>query len=209
MGDGKNPVSTTREMGDGKNPVSTGLNNYCKIFLISHHFMDDELYQNKYRIRSTRATWWNYNEGTYFITICTKDKFHYFGEIVDEEMILSTIGKKTVEYITAIPSYYPQVIIVNFVVMPNHVHLVLIINSEDIKIASTNEQQSHKSKLLPSIIGNFKASVTRFARSHQIPFSWQSRYHDHIIRNQEELSKITDYVLNNVHRWSQDRYHAE
>ena len=169
----------------------------------------DEKYQNIYRVQTARASWHNYDGGVYFITICTKDFKHYFGRINNHVMNLSRIGEQATKCLKDIPTHFPHVEIPLFVVMPNHVHLVLIINSEDIKIASTNEQQSHKSKLLPSIIGNFKASVTRFARSHQIPFSWQSRYHDHIIRNQEELSKITDYVLNNVHRWSQDRYHAE
>jgi len=166
-----------------------------------------ELFQDKYRVRSTRATWWEYNEGTYFITICTRDKNHYFGEVVDEEMVLSMIGKKTVECISEISHYFPQTIVICSIVMPNHVHLVLMINVDDSKSSSATEHQSNKSKLLPTIIGNFKASVTRFANSNQIPFLWQSRYHDHIVRNQEELSKITDYVLNNVHRWSQDRYY--
>ena len=164
----------------------------------------DELFQNKYRIRSARATWCNYNEGIYFVTICTKDKCHYFGEIVDEEMTYSSVGKRAVECVAEISDYYPQVVVAGSVVMPNHVHLVLIIKN-DLPVSSSAEE-SCKSSLLSSIIGNFKASVTRFAHRQRIPFSWQSRYHDHIIRKQEELSKIMDYVLNNVHRWSQDRY---
>ena len=89
-------------------------------------------YQNKYRIASVRLQSWNYgNNGAYFITICTKDKIHHFGRVENGEMILTESGRLAEQYWEEIPQHFPYVELGNFVIMPNHMHGILIINKMD------------------------------------------------------------------------------
>ena len=86
-------------------------------------------YQNKYRIESARLQSWDYgNNGSYFITICTKNREHHFGKIVEQEMQLNETGKLAEQYWVEIPIQFPFIELGNFVVMPNHVHGILIID---------------------------------------------------------------------------------
>ncbi len=93
--------------------------------------MDDK-FQNKYRISSTRLQNWDYGwNASYFVTICTKTREHYFGKIVDGEMCLSEIGGIAQQCWREIPDHFPFVILDAFVIMPNHVHGIIIINKTD------------------------------------------------------------------------------
>jgi REP element-mobilizing transposase RayT len=86
-------------------------------------------YKNKYRIPSARAALWNYsNNGAYFITICTKNRRHFFGECSKGKMTLSTMGAIVQGFWFEIPKHFPFVQLGEFVVMPNHIHGVLILN---------------------------------------------------------------------------------
>jgi len=91
--------------------------------------MPEENHWNQYRRITTRALWHDYNGGMYFITICTKDKEHYFGEITDGVMNLSEIGKCLQEQIVKTPEIRADMNVEMplFVIMPNHVHLIIII----------------------------------------------------------------------------------
>lgn len=84
-----------------------------------------ELYQGKYRIKSVRATWCNYNEGLYFITICTAGKRHFFGEIKDAKMLFSEIGEYAQHCLSQIEQLHRNVVVPYCVVMPNHVHIII------------------------------------------------------------------------------------
>ena len=91
-----------------------------------------EKYKNKYRIPSSRLQHWDYGwNASYFITICTHNHEHYFGGIVDGEMILSDIGKIAWRFWSEISNHFPFVILNAFVVMPNHVHGIIIIDKTD------------------------------------------------------------------------------
>ena len=85
-------------------------------------------FQNKFRIPSARATFHNYDGGAYFVTICTAGMEHFFGKISDGEMKYSEIGLFAVEQIANITSHYPYAEIPLYVVMPNHVHLIVFID---------------------------------------------------------------------------------
>ena len=88
-------------------------------------------FQNKYRIPSARLQNWDYgSEGNYFITICTHGREHYFGEIITD-MNLSSIGQLATQYWAEIPAHFPFIELGNFVVMPNHVHGILIIHKRE------------------------------------------------------------------------------
>lgn len=177
-----------------------------------------ELYQGKYRIKSVRATWCNYNEGLYFITICTAGKRHFFGEIKDAEMLFSEIGEYAQYCVSQIEQLHRNVVVPYSVVMPNHVHIILSITTDqpytddvvetphcDVSTVNRKMQKiANRCGRLSHLITQFKSSITKYARQNAIEFGWQSRFHDHIIRNQDELKKISDYIQNNVYRWNSD-----
>ena len=85
-------------------------------------------FKARYRIPSARASWHNYRGGAYFVTICTKDREFYFGKIEDEQMCLSEIGKYAEEQFRDVSLYYPYADIPVYVMMPNHIHAIVIID---------------------------------------------------------------------------------
>jgi REP element-mobilizing transposase RayT len=86
-------------------------------------------YQNKYRISSARAPFWDYSHNAaYFVTICTKNREWFFGDVVDGDMVLSEIGKIANDYWLAIPEHFPFVKLGAHIIMPNHVHGIIIID---------------------------------------------------------------------------------
>ncbi|AEL25618.1 transposase [Cyclobacterium marinum] len=89
-------------------------------------------YQNKYRVGSIRLPGYDYRKnGAYFITICTKNREHFFGKIVDAPtMQLNELGQITHKYWMEIPNHFPFVELENFVVMPNHTHGILVIKRD-------------------------------------------------------------------------------
>lgn len=89
-------------------------------------------FQNKYRIASTRLQHWDYSRNaSYSITICTKDKKFYFGDVIDGQMQLSKMGRIAEKYWNEIPRHFPFVKLGEYVIMPNHVHGIMIIDKTD------------------------------------------------------------------------------
>lgn len=179
---------------------------------------DSEYFNGKYRIKTVRADWIDYNNGDFLVTICTKNKYHYFGHIENGKMHLTDIGLYAMEALQNIPNHNPYCEVLGFVIMPNHVHLILsIINiCETQCIASLPSESAILSQmriiatqrsLLARTIANFKSAITRYANEQNIEFKWQPRYHDVFIRNQAMMNKIADYVDNNVVRWETDCYY--
>ncbi len=179
-------------------------------------------FQNKYRIETTRLPDWNYgSNGAYFITICTKNKLYYFGEIIDDKMNLYEIGKLAKKYWYEIPKHFPFVRLGAFIVMPNHVHGIIIIDKPDDKrIENIDDDNVETPKLGVStpkwksgtigvIINQYKRIVTINARKINPNFAWQSRFYEHIIRNEKSLSKIENYIINNPLKWFYDEYNTE
>lgn len=183
--------------------------------------MSSDLYHNKYRIPSARATWHDYNGGAYFVTICTRDMEHYFGEIVSGEMNITEIGEYVQQCIKNIPQHNTYAKVPAFVVMPNHVHLIVIIDDENadsicrdvpwrVSTYGKNETMqtiANQQGRLSTMIGGFKQSVTRYANANSISFAWQTRFHDRIIRDHDEMNRIAEYIENNVARWESDEFH--
>ena len=183
--------------------------------------------------KSPRATWHDYNGGRYFVTFCTKNHDLYFGDVVDGKMELSEIGQWTAKQIeqTAIIRQN-DVEIPMFVVMPNHVHLIVVYNRVVPCRDASNASESNvsadnmpdnvsadargaslrfgpQSGNLASVVRGIKSAVTKYAIEHNIPFAWQPRYHDHIIRNQLEMNRIADYIQNNPMKWELDRFYKK
>jgi len=190
-----------------------------------------ELYKNKFHIESTRLPGYDYSQpGYYFVTICTKYKFCYFGEIVDEKMVLNNIGKIAVKYWLEIPKHFLQVTLDEFVIMPNHVHGIVEINENcrdealprlyinatepniNIHQSYTGQhpqmsQISPKPNSLSTIIGSYKSICTKTINQlhGNNYFAWQSRFYDHIIKNDQALFNIRQYIINNPQIWNRDR----
>jgi|CXWL01.1.fsa_nt_gi REP element-mobilizing transposase RayT len=171
-------------------------------------YTESEKFKSKYRVDSARLKDWDYSsDGSYFVTICTKNREHFFGEIEHGEMRLSEIGKSAQQCWNKIPQHFPFVILDEFVVMPNHVHGILLIEKPN----PVPQKPIHgntfgpQSKNLASIIRGYKIGVTKFANQKQISFGWQPRYHDRVIRNESELNRIRKYIANNPYAWKIDR----
>jgi REP element-mobilizing transposase RayT len=187
---------------------------------------------NKYRIDSTRLQNWNYGwNGRYFITINTKDRAHFFGQVEDGQVYLSAIGKMADELLLEIPARYKYAKLDVHIVMPNHVHAIIIIDKKKkpnvisrdaidrIRRGAMNRASTHlhkpggvtgiKNPMLHDNISRifnwYKGRVTYEAHKTDNEFGWQERFHDHIIRNESEYQKIRKYILNNPQKWSTDR----
>ena len=154
--------------------------------------------------KSPRATFHDYKAGIYFITICTKDKRHYFGKVQDGTMHLSPIGAFCQQQWEKVSEHYPYATVPLFVVMPNHVHAIVSINQETECAVQETDRET-----LAIVVGGIKRSVSSFAREHEIAFGWQSRYYDRIIRNRREGNNIANYIENNVARWDSDEYYSK
>jgi len=195
-------------------------------------------FQDKYRIPSARLQNWDYGSNAiYFVTICTQGRELYFGEISNQKIGLSEIGEIAHRFWNEIPNHFPFVELGEFVVMPNHVHGIIIIDKpnggngnaipnatlETRKTVETQNfaslqspppsQQHHhantfgpQSQNLASIIRGYKAGVKKYATLNRIDFAWQSRFHDHIIRNNDSFQRISDYILNNPLNWTEDKF---
>lgn len=160
-----------------------------------------EEFQNKYRIPSARLQGYDYGfNGFYFVTICTKNRKHYFGSIVQQPSIISQIA---IEYWSEISKHYPFVELDEFVVMPNHIHGILFFNRPE-KIDWQSNQFGAQSQNLAAVIRGFKSSTKRYANQNNIEFEWQPRFHDRIIRNDKELNAIRQYIVNNPMKWAND-----
>ena len=139
----------------------------------------------------------NYHYGLpnyYFITICTHEKKCLFGK----PNALNQLGKVAKEYMEKIPNIYPDIKLDKYVIMPNHVHAILIISGIT------------ENKNLSTIVGQFKKAVTKKIREiHPEMMVWQRSFHDHIIRNQNGYEKIWQYIENNPIKWEEDCFYNQ
>jgi len=185
-------------------------------------------FQNKYRIPTTRLQSWDYGaDALYFITICTAHRECYFGKIEKGEMILSELGRIVeTEWIKTFDLRKDMNLQMGeFVVMPNHFHAIISIginqynmgvgggtNCRDAMHRVSTGQNHYKnhfgpqSKNLASVLRGFKSAVTTFARTKNIEFDWQARFHDHIIRTDDSFQRISKYIANNPANWKDDKF---
>ncbi|MCX6258178.1 MAG: transposase [Bacteroidia bacterium] len=191
-------------------------------------------YRNKYRIPSVRLQSWNYRwNAAYFITICTQNREHYFGKIGNTDMLLTQAGNLADLLWHEILNHANNVELGEFVVMPNHIHGILILTGNEIDQNIYNTQntietrhalslqsspqyltigqtrfQNQGKNSVSSIIGSYKSVVTKYAHRLGLVFEWQSRYYDHIIRNSNEYQRIANYIQNNPQSWVNDKFYT-
>lgn len=140
----------------------------------------------------------------YSVTICTANREHFFGEIKNGEMILNARGEIVCEQWQWLGAQYPFVLLNEFCVMPNHFHGILFI---DRGVGTGRVSLRGKIKSLSEIIGAFKTtSSKRIHRETNHPnFSWQRSFYDRIIRNNDELNRICEYIMANPSNWETDQ----
>lgn len=158
-------------------------------------------FHNRYRIESTRLQNYDYsNDGAYFVTICTKNRECHLGEIVNGEMTETIQGKIIRESWLDLPNHYRNCILDEFIVMPNHVHGIIFIDNDSVETGL-------KPVSLSEIMRGFKTfsarKINEYLNTQETPF-WQSRFYDHIIRNENELARIREYIIDNPLKWELD-----
>ncbi len=179
------------------------------------------LFKGKYRVESIRLRNWNYGwNGKYFVTIVTKDRKYFFGEIINGKMCYTDIGMIVDRYWHEISEHFPFVTLDEFCIMPNHIHGIIVIDNQisrdvacNVSTRTTNELNANKMSdispkphSLPTIIRSFKSAVTKFTNENNYIFGWQSRFYEHIIRNERSLDRIRNYIRNNPRNWKNDKF---
>ncbi|MFA6897433.1 MAG: transposase [Patescibacteria group bacterium] len=224
----------------------------------------DHKFKNKHRIASARLREFDYStDGYYFVTICSKNHRHYFGEIVDGKMQLSEAGKLAGKYWAEIPDHFTFAKPDEFVVMPNHIHGIIIIDYSNCRDADLSRLRMPDKKILSKeseamnrrlygmpdktvsieksdainrvsteckancitggatgernlMMSDSLAKIIRWYKgrcSFEInkifkgrDFAWQPRFYDHVIRRDESLLRIREYICNNPANWDKDEY---
>ena len=126
--------------------------------------MSDDLFKNKYRISSTRLKGWDYSkDGYYFVTICVKKQECLFGRINKDKMICTEIGRIACKYWQEIPEHFPFVRLDEYVVMPNHVHGIVVIDkSDDVEKAFNEFWESERSDSLKDLSKTENIPIEKF-----------------------------------------------
>ena len=190
----------------------------------------NNLFKNKYKIDSARLQSWDYSwDGIYFITICTANMHHYFGKInSNNSMDFSDSGKIANQIWELIPTQFPFVELGEFIIMPNHVHGILILNNgnqifnsfKEINILKLGGKTGDKNPMLQDnisrIIRWYKGRVSfeirkimkeKIQQTHddknELKFEWQTRFYDGIIQTQERFDITSKYIKDNPKKWNE------
>ncbi len=162
-----------------------------------------------------RKSGYDYNQsGAYFVTICIKDRKCLFGRIENEQLIHNHLGVIANECLEEIPKHFEEVELGEYIVMPNHIHCVILIttdNSENSSIKIMSSTPKRRYEKLPIIVANYKAAVTRRINKEvsDNDFGWQISFYDHIIRDDFGLGNIYNYIRNNPLTWNKDLENTE
>ena len=151
------------------------------------------LFRNRYRVPSARLPGWDYRwAGMYFVTICTERRDRCLGEVTGGEVSRSPYGEVVAREWQRIPGRYPRVRLDTWIVMPDHLHGILILEPAPEETAAS----------LGIIMGTFKSKATKSIRAMGYrSFDWQDRFHDHILKNVQELEQARTYIRENPRRW--------
>lgn len=135
--------------------------------------------------------------GAYFITICAKDqaslfwKFRVGADLIRPDIILSAIGLNVQEAVLRIPIVYPDVLLDRFCIMPDHLHLIILIQSSDVG------GRIRSAPTISTIVGQTKRLASKMAGK---PI-WQKGFYDHVIRDEQDYLTKAQYIDNNPAAW--------
>ncbi len=164
---------------------------------------------SKHGRRSIRLKGYDYSQpGAYFITICTHTGACVFGEIVNGEMQLNNLGRIVEKEWITTADVRNNIKLDVFIVMPNHFHSIIFI-ANNASVGATRRVAPTTPHLLSNsigaIIGQFKSIVTKNIRKTTFHnFTWQRNYYEHVIRDEDDLNEIREYIINNPLKWELD-----
>ena len=179
----------------------------------------------KHHRRSIRLSGYYYSQdGWYYVTICTEGKGNLFGEVVDGKLNQSAAGCMINETWSEMNRFYPEVTTDEYVVMPNHLHGIIVLRS--VVGASprarpfTNENTRQEGRgwdpaptlSLGNVVGRFKSLTTKRYKERMLCEGWsviknrvwQRNYYEHIIRDEDQLNRARQYIVENPMRWDYD-----
>jgi putative transposase len=179
-----------------------------------------EKWNGKYRIPSARASWWDYGDnGIYFITICTENRKHFLGTCENGKLVLSTIGAIVQGFWYEIPRHFSFVKLETFIVMPNHIHGILIIDKPEnstikppIDKTPAQLRAGNQGKdTVSSILGSYKSVCTKHINKvfPQINFGWQDLFWDSIISDNDTFDIVANYIVVNPSKWKEDKFYTD
>jgi putative transposase len=142
--------------------------------------------------------------GFYFVTICTRHRNTWFGHIADGDIHLSNAGSVAQEVWTALPDRFLGLALDQFVIMPNHLHGLLVLGEEAM------DKCCQRKIMVADIIRAFKGAVTyRIRREAGYGFAWQRGFYDSVVRDAVMLDKLRLYIINNPVRWTEDQLYRQ
>lgn len=154
--------------------------------------------------RSIRLSGFDYSSNhLYFVTICTQDRACILGKVVENRAFMSPYGRILEKELLNLTMYFPLVVLDKYVVMPNHLHVIIGIRAT-VKITPT----------LGHIIGAYKSRVFHNClelakiKDKFIGKFWQRNYYEHIIRDQKDLERIQKYIRSNPMSWTKDKFYS-
>ncbi len=158
--------------------------------------------------KQNRLEGYSYSEnGTYFLTICATDKVKIFGEVVGDGVLdvpkiqLSNYGKIVEETLLELDRHYQHIAVDKYVIMPNHVHLLLTVMLHD----GTSRTPSPTNAVVPSFISTLK----RFSNKKAGIQLFQRSYHDHVVRNEADYLACWKYIDENPIKWQEDELYTK
>lgn len=168
--------------------------------------------------RSIRLRGYDYSQsGAYFVTVCVKNRRFVFGKVMNGRMMLNDAGRMVEGEWLKTPAVRPQVQLDEFVVMPNHFHGIIIIRN-DLGIVGATRRVAPTMKRpagpmagsVGAMMAQFKSTATKRIRAFgHSDFAWQRNYYEHIVRDEDSLNRIREYILTNPLRWDLDRENPE
>ncbi|MBD2070383.1 transposase [Leptolyngbya sp. FACHB-671] len=170
---------------------------------------------DRHHRQSIRLKGYDYSlTGAYFITLCTHQRECLFGEIVDGEMRLNELGQVVADVYLWLATQYSYVHLDAWIVMPNHLHGILVLTGDPRRGVSRNAptEDATKRKSLGRLIGAFKTVFTKrinLIQSTSGSLVWQRNYYEHIVRNEKSLHDIRQYIHHNPISWQQDQLHPD
>ncbi len=170
--------------------------------------------------RSIRLHGYDYSrDGAYFVTVCAHSMLCSFGQVREDEILLNDLGKTVEDCWQRISQVRHNIQLDAFVVMPNHIHgIIIVFDEEPVDDCQRNSRQGSgvtgtiQSGSLGVIVGHFKRAVTIRSTVLKAPPQqpiWQRNFYEHIIRNERSLDDIRKYIVENPARWHDDELYAE
>ena len=158
--------------------------------------------------KDPRFQGFDYNIGTYFITICTKERKCILSRVLAEDtsdgvsLKLTGYGEIAEKYLRQLNDFYDHISVEDYVIMPNHIHILLMVKGEEQRLPQNDDRAN-------SEYSRFVSTFKRFCNKECGGNIWQNRSNDHIIRNRKDYEEHLRYIYENPIRWHFDELYTE